>query len=419
MNKYSEILDYIRVGTTYYKKIEKPLISKDSISMLIPWNIETLRSDFDKTAISNIEKYTGFCCIPSHLNYQKIVSNQKDENVKILGFYNEYQELVYTPKKGDCFISLKFVKHIFGEQFEYGLDFLKILYEKPTQILPVLCLVSKDNNTGKTLFLNWLKKIFSKNMTLNTNDDFRSQFNSDWANKLIIAVDEVLLDRKDDSERIKNLSTARKFKSEAKGKDKIEIEFFGKFILCSNNENNFIYLEVDETRFWVRKIPSFSDELLEVKNNIFSILVSEIPAFLDYLVNRDYSTPQQSRMWFTPEQLSTKALHKLKFSNRSKLELEIVSLLITIMDIEAIDELCYTPTDIRQMLSNNDLKTSLSNTRRLLKDKWNLKAQINSNSYIKYTLNYDGSVSRDNQKGRYYTFTKTFISDNFDDFDDI
>ena len=43
---------------------------------------------------------------------------------------------------------------------------------------------------------------------------------------------------------------------EAKGKDKREVEFFGKFILCSNNEDSFIKIDAHETRFWVRKIPS-------------------------------------------------------------------------------------------------------------------------------------------------------------------
>ncbi|WP_233884038.1 primase-helicase family protein [Tenacibaculum piscium] len=91
-------------------------------------------------------------------------------------------------------------------------------------------------NTGKTSFLNWLKLLFQGNMTINKNEDFRSRFNSDWASKLIISVDEVLLDRREDSERIKNLSTAGSYKTESKGKDKVESNFFGKFILCSNNE---------------------------------------------------------------------------------------------------------------------------------------------------------------------------------------
>ena len=56
---------------------------------------------------------------------------------------------------------------------------------------------------------------------------------SDWMGKLLICVDEVLLNRREDSERIKNLSTARSYKAEAKGRDRREVEFFGKFVLCS------------------------------------------------------------------------------------------------------------------------------------------------------------------------------------------
>jgi phage/plasmid-associated DNA primase len=84
-------------------------------------------------------------------------------------------------------------------------------------------LVSTERNTGKTSFLNFLKLIFQDNVTFNTNEDFRSQFNADWAGKLLILVDEVLLSRKEDSERLKNLSTALTYKMEAKGKDRNEV----------------------------------------------------------------------------------------------------------------------------------------------------------------------------------------------------
>ena len=76
------------------------------------------------------------------------------------------------------------------------------------------------------------------------NEDFRSQFNDDWTGKLLVCVDEVLLNRREDSERIKNLSTARSYKAEAKGRDRREVEFFGKFVLCSNNERNPVLIEV-------------------------------------------------------------------------------------------------------------------------------------------------------------------------------
>ncbi|STD06792.1 Uncharacterised protein [Chryseobacterium carnipullorum] len=42
-------IPYIRVGTTYYKIIEKPLISGDTTSVLVRWNRETIISDHGKS----------------------------------------------------------------------------------------------------------------------------------------------------------------------------------------------------------------------------------------------------------------------------------------------------------------------------------------------------------------------------------
>ena len=103
------------------------------------------------------------------------------------------------------------------------MDYLQLLYLHPIQKLPILLLVSEERNTGKSTFLNFLKALFQNNVTFNTNEDFRSQFNSDWAGKLLIVVDEVLLSRREDSERLKNLSTTLSYKVEAKGKDRDEI----------------------------------------------------------------------------------------------------------------------------------------------------------------------------------------------------
>lgn len=55
-------------------------------------------------------------------------------------------------------------------------------------------------------------------MTFNSMSDIRSTFNSDWASKLIIGIEESFdSNRKEDSEKIKNLSTAMSFKLVAKG----------------------------------------------------------------------------------------------------------------------------------------------------------------------------------------------------------
>jgi hypothetical protein len=58
------------------------------------------------------------------------------------------------------------------------------------------------------------------NMTYIKSDSFGSQFNSDWASMLLIAIDEVFFDKKEITERLKYLSTTDKDKIEAKGKER-------------------------------------------------------------------------------------------------------------------------------------------------------------------------------------------------------
>ena len=63
-------------------------------------------------------------------------------------------------------------------------------------------------------------------MTYIKGDSFNSQFNSDWASMLIVAIDEVFLTKKEITERLKYLSTTDKDKKEAKGKDREKLNFF-------------------------------------------------------------------------------------------------------------------------------------------------------------------------------------------------
>ena len=235
---------FIRVGTALYKIVNQPRFDGGYVRKRIAWNSETLRQDYGKDYMASVPKYDGFCTVPDHVGYQPVVGK----------FLNLYEPISHQPQEGDfpCIRSL--VEHIFGEQYELGMDYLQLLYLYPVQKLPILLLVSEERNTGKSTFLNFLKAVFQNNVTFNTNEDFRSQFNSDWAGKLLIMVDEVLLNRREDSERLKNLSTTLSYKVEAKGKDRDEIGFFSKFVLCSNNEHLPVIIDAGETRYWVRKI---------------------------------------------------------------------------------------------------------------------------------------------------------------------
>ena len=397
---------YIRVGTTYYKLIERPQISGDKITSLVKWSRETIVQDHGKKIIYDIPKYDGFCCIPNHLKYQKTIEN----------FYNTYNEIPYQPSVSEVSVdeipfSISFLQHIFGNQVDLGLDYLKILLENPTQILPILCLVSKERATGKTTFLKWLKEIFGRNMTYIKGDSFNSQFNSDWASMLLIAIDEVFFDRKEITERLKYLSTTNKDKLENKGKDREEIDFFGKFILCSNNDDNFIQINENEIRFWVLKINPIKLENTEFLQN----LISEIPQFLSFLIHRKFHSQKKSRMWFSPDEIKTKALQKLVFKNGNKLEAKMVELLYEFFESNEVQEISVVPQDILNMLNRmfRQLNFSRNDVRTILKDKWKLEPQKNGLTYIRYDIDYSGNFCENNAVGRYFKISKNFILEKY------
>jgi hypothetical protein len=388
---------YVRVGTTYFKKSLYPSLNGDSIEILVVWSSELIRQDHGKNTLSEIERFDGFICIPEN----------RPEHFKkrVQDYYNTYHQISKSPEKGDIPNTMIFLSHIFGTQIEIGIDYLQILYLKPTQILPILCLVSKERATGKSTFLKWLKVIFEFNMTFLTNSDFTSQFNADWTSKLIIAVDEVLFKTDELTERIKYLSTTNSHKTESKGKDKKESQFFGKFILCSNNETSFIKIDAEEIRFWVLKIEKFEKEDVYFLNK----LTAEIPAFLYFLSHREISTENQSRMWFTPQQIKTQALQKLVKYNSSKFEIELANTLVNTMESLDVETLDFSFTDLLNILNKYRIKYDADETKKIIRKNWGLEQAKNSNQYQKITITHDLDFYQNLTKGRYYSVSKTFL----------
>jgi len=395
-----DLSKYIRVGIDYYKEVIVPMTRED-IKVLRRWNKQTILDDFNKEELKKIEKFDGFCFIPAHENFQKIIN----------GFYNRYEPISYQLNSQGNWDQIEILlRHIFGNQYDLGLDYLTLLWKKPTQALPILCLVSDERNTGKTTFLNLMKAIFEGNMTLNTNEDFRSRFNSDWTGKLIVAIDEVLLDKRDDSERIKNLSTAKYYKAESKGKDKEEVEFFGKFILCSNNEDSFVKIDSKEIRYWVRKIPTLGNS---VNPNMLDKLIKEVPAFAYFLSTREVVTEKATRMWFKKEQIHTEALDVLISGNRTSIEKELEEMLKDEFAVFEVDKLCYSLKNIVEMLKGRGVSTSSNYIATILKNKYNLENEKNS-SYKWYRSDiFNTEVTLSNgftsEKGRYYSFERSIF----------
>ncbi len=394
-------MKYLRIGTDYYKIVEKPQLNGSTNTAIIPWKRFTIVDDHGKDFLKDIPKYEGFTVQPSHNEYRK----------EIKGFYNRYMPLsheISQSKIQNFPVTIEFLKHIFGDQYQIGVDYLTILWQRPIQILPILCLVSDERNTGKTTFLNWLKNVFEDNMTINKNEDFRSRFNSDWSEKLIVAIDEVLLDRREDSERIKNLSTAATYKTESKGKDKTETMFFGKFVLCSNNEHNFIFIDEKEIRYWVRKVPAIKN----LNPDLMEVLIEELPLFVSYIAHRIIATPKKTRMWFTKDQIKTDALNVLVRGTKYSFEKELILLLQEMFEDFEQKKLCLSYNDIIELFKQSNQKVSRREITQLVVQKWKIDHQNSSyNFYYKIidpTTN-QWSISIFNRKGRFFRFEKEFI----------
>ena len=386
--------EYMRVGTTLYKVVNQPCASGGYEKRRVIWNNSTLRQDYGKNYLATVPKYDGFCTVPDHLNYRK----------EIDGFLNLYEPIEHTPQIGYFPNIRSLVLHIFGEQYNLGLDYLQLLFLQPLQKLPILLLVSEERNTGKSTFLNFLKAVFGDNVTFNTNEDFRSQFNSDWAGKLLIVVDEVLLNRREDSERLKNLSTTFNYKVEAKGKDRTEIAFFAKFVLCSNNEYLPVIIDAGETRYWVRKINPLQND----DTNFLQKLKEEIPAFLFFLTQRELSTEKESRMWFNPKLTHTAALQKIIRSNRNRLEIEMAELFLDIMSNMNVESVSFCLNDLMTLLIYSQVKAEKHQVRKVVQEVWKLTSAPNSLSYTAYEIapTRDCHYETKRKTGRFYTITK-------------
>lgn len=343
---------YFRVGDTYYKFVPYPDKYEKLHTSFEARLKSTIVDDHGKKFITYIDKWERFVVVPNHVNYQRVMHN----------CFNLYHPMDHEPEQGECITSLAFVKHIFGTHdisfigedgkkhtmpyYELGLDYIQLLYQRPQQTLPILCLVSKENQTGKTTFINWLNMIFGENMIIIGNADLQNDFNAHWTSKLLVAVDETKIDKQIVQEKLKSLSTANKVSMNAKGKNQVQMDFFAKFILNSNNEDNFIMVGEHDIRYWVLKVPTISQ-----KNFHLDIeLAEEIPAFLHYLNRRQLKTPERSRMHFDEALLKTEALMKLVKNSKSGMEKNIRLCLAELFDATDDEEITMPLSAVCEMV---------------------------------------------------------------------
>lgn len=420
--KHTELLEnakkYIRVRTDFYKKSFIPNAKRDKVPALLYWKKGTIIEDYGRPIIEHIEKYDSFVNIPDNTdNFQH--EYEFDGNL----YYNLYEQPKYHPEPGRVDVTLNFLNHVFQDKVEVAIDYLKLLYEQPVQKLPVICLVSKEQATGKTTFMKWVCEIFSGNGIILGNEDFAGKFNTHYAGKLIIGIDESFIDKTLIKEKIKRLVTDTSINMEAKGRDVIKVDFIGKFILNSNKETNFIQMDDEDNRFFVCKVPKVTknDQQIEQK------LVSEIPAFLHYLKQHILKFEQKSRLWFDPKVYETEALKKIVVMTRSKVEKEILSWMDSIFNAsESIEVIQIIPRRLASYLKDNlkSINGVPIEIERVLKEDWGLlpgKNQKFKHPFLKDMWNdeekmIESILSYTKETGKAYSIQRTFIESKIGNF---
>lgn len=369
-----EPIPYIRVGVNYFKIIHKETRYGGSHTNIKHWTKEEIKSDHSKTFLSQIPRFDDFTIVPDNKNYQPVIGN----------CYNLYSAFSHAPHplpvtESDIPHTTNFLRHIFGEHYSLGLEYFKILYEHPKQILPILCLVSAKNETGKTTFINFIEMIFGGNYVLISPDDLTRNFNNNYATKNIISIEETFVEKQAGVEKLKSLSTGKSIQVSRKFVDEHALPFFGKLILNTNKVKDFMRVSSEEIRFWIREIPKIEGK----KNvNIENDLFEEIPKFIRFISDLptiNFNTG--SRMYFTAEQIQTAALRDLKNESQSGLYKEIEILIEDFYNNSPLPEFKATAKDIKEYWFARDNKISIAYIRKVLTDEVGM---VHSNKSIRY-----------------------------------
>lgn len=390
-------IPYIRVGTDYYKVVDdhNPQFGYTS-RKLNAWNKDTIVTDHGKEMLQDIPLFDGFTIVPDNKAHEEYI----DKN------YNLYSPMPHKPLEGKFPTIKKLMHQIWGawhDQTDLGYRYIQALYQHPEKILPVVVLVSKERHTGKTTFLNFLNILFGDNYTMIQPEYITDSFNASYATKNIIGIDEAVFDKTHVFERIKSLSTAKSIVVNQKNVKTYSLPFYGKLVITSNREFDFMRIDKEENRFWVRKVPQF-DKMIP---NIEEKLYNEVPAFLAHLDTLPELVWDKSRMLFTQDEINTPYLEEVKMQSRSGIEKELEHCIEEHFLNSDRGDFYATSSDIKKHFFQYE-KYSVDYISRTLIEKFNMESKNHQPPEGKYL------PGKTPARGRYYFFERAkWVKDDF------
>jgi hypothetical protein len=192
-------------------------------------------------------------------------------------------------------------------------------------------------------------------------------------------------------DKLKHLSTTPSIMLRQMRRDHEPIDFFCKFIICSNREKEFIVANEHDKRYWVRKISKFD----KFDPNYLNRLTVEIPAFLGFLTTRKLASSREGRMHFDMDMLRTDAFDTLVRASKDEAIKDFLETMIELLEDSGHEAVKFTIKDLREQYFDKQRLLTHSKIKSILQD----ELKINPSEYP-YRFTYFGTNQI--KTGRYY-----------------
>lgn len=395
--------EYVLVGNKYLKEIY--VNNSKGLPELVRdhRHINIILDDFKRRGIKNaaelmlqIPKYDNYTNEPDFINYRK--EHVVKDRYRML---NVAYPLEHEVIEGEWPTTHTFLAHIFhnggDSKLEVGLDMIQMYYTMPKQKQRILSLVSKENETGKTTFLLWLREIFGQNMSIVGSADFKSQFNG-YVTKCIVGVDESKIDDPAAIEAIKSLVTSPYSNLNEKNTAARQIVNHVKLIMTTNHIFDFAHIGTEENKWFVLEVGKIDRR----DNTLLDRLKEEIPAFLHYLQNRKLvHYTRESRFAIPDEAVQTKALKRVQDNSRPQLVVMIEDYVRGFFN--DYPEKVRLKIDAKRLYEalfpERSTRYSSYDIEKTLKNEFNLKPSIKSEYFTVPVQNVVAQESHDEETG--------------------
>jgi hypothetical protein len=210
-------------------------------------------------------------------------------------------------------------------------------------------------------------------------------------------IDETVIEKQHVVEKLKSLATAKTISVSQKFVQHYSVPFFGKIIVCTNKETDFMRIDDEEIRFWIRKInPIVGKKNTNIENDLFN----EIPKFLKYLEQLPEIDFSNSRMVFTQEEIQTDSLELIKKESKNGLRKELEIYIDDFFNNNDVNEFEATAKDIKEKWFEHD-REKMSYILKVLKNEMKMTPQPN-----KYYFPFNSNNYLEKKKGTPFLFVR-------------